>query len=128
MKLEIGGVATRVLADARAACGFNTTAILDALACGLPVGVIRYASAGCVGSDFLHDYAGLGTPLRDMESTLKWVDEVVIPPSRVKHDLDIPTRRLLEDYVGNGDGCAGLRVREAFTQIMRDKLPSVHAA
>jgi hypothetical protein len=128
MKLEIGGVATRVLTDAKAACGFNTTAILDALACGLPVGVVRYASAGHVSSDFLHDYAGLGTPLTDLESTLSWVDEFVVPHSRVKHDLDKPTRHLLEDYVGNADGCAGSRVRAAFLQIMRLKVDQAHRA
>jgi hypothetical protein len=118
MTLETGGVATGVLRDAAGAVGFNTTGILDALAMGLPVGIIRYAEAGRAPKEFVHDYNGCGSYLHNVEDTLEWINSVVAMPSDDSNELSQPSKALLEEFVGNADGCASKRVLRILDNVL----------
>jgi hypothetical protein len=116
LTLEIGGVATDVLVDSAGACGFNTTALLDATASGVPIGMIRYGPAGEAHPDILQDYGGIAEPLTDLEATLAWVDHVVEGRDGATGHLDAVAEAMLEQAVGNADGRAGERVWKALME------------
>jgi hypothetical protein len=109
-----GGSPQEWLADCDVVCGFNSTALLEALAAGRPVVVPRFAEAAepemqpfvvDLGDavDYADDPLALGHRLAELARSR-------VPPLA---ELPDASREVLETWLFNADGRAGERVRSA---------------
>lgn len=109
-----GGSPQEWLARCDVVCGFNSTALLEAIAAGRPVVVPRYAEAQDPRMrPFLVDLADAvehaDTPSELIERLVHHARSRTLPPA----ELPGASRRVLENWLFNADGNAGLRVRAA---------------
>ena len=114
LKIVIGGDPTALILESHVVCGFNTTALFEAVAAGKPVIVPRFAEA-------------LDERLRpfivDLEDAVDYADsdeDLIVLLRQKAHEksqppveLDPVRIHILEQWVGNGDGRSGDRVRSA---------------
>ena len=114
--LEIveGGDPFELIIRSDVVSGFNTTALLEALAAGKPVVVPRFGEA------FNEQMQPYIVHLEDAVEYADSPDELVkrlrkhaLNPTPVERKLSTTTARVLEKWVGNPDGLAGRRVCDA---------------
>ncbi len=108
------GSPLHLIVESDVVCGFNTTAILDALALDKPAVVPRFAEA--VQPEFQPFIVNYGAAVEyadspeELVTTLRMIAEERHP---VRPELSAETAAILEQWVGNGDGRAAERVRQA---------------
>jgi hypothetical protein len=114
LRIVIGGDPTELILESQVVCGFNTTALFEAIAAGKPVIVPRFEEAlderlrpFIVDPEDAVDYAD--SPEALMALLRQKAHEKRHPPV----ELDPACSHILERWVGNGDGRAGERVRSA---------------
>jgi hypothetical protein len=112
--IVIGGSPQTLIFEHDVVCGFNSTSLLEALAAGKPVAVPHFAEAR----------EAKMQPYRiDLEDAVEYAEsadelvELLIRRAREKHqpktELSAATIRVLDKWLFNSDGQAGLRVRKA---------------
>ena len=114
LKIVAGGDPLELITESRVVCGFNTTALFEALAAGKPVIIPWFEEAL---DERMQPF------IVDMEDAVEYADssdELVNILYRHATDsgfqernLDGKKKRILEKWVGNADGLAGERVRHA---------------
>ena len=114
LRVLLGGDAQGLITRASVVCGFNTTALLEAIAAGKPVVVPRFAEA-------LEDatkpfFLDLGDAVNHAASANDLYDRLLagaVPLAPPSADLSDHARDMLDHWAGNADGKAGDRVRAA---------------
>ena len=114
LRIVSGGDPTELIKDAHVVVGFNTTALLEALAAGKRVIFPRFSEATADAlQPFILDlgnaveYAESGDDLKQrIKSCLSKTEEVPF-------DLPVSTTAILKKWVGNDDGLASKRVLAA---------------
>ena len=101
--------------------GFNTTGLFEAIAAGIPVisselGIDRH---DMVLNRFLYEFDNSIAVASDRESFIKLLDQAlhgdyVLPEEQLRI-------KILDRYLGNPDGKAGLRIKNAFLQHINGK-------
>jgi glycosyltransferase involved in cell wall biosynthesis len=120
-----GGDPFHLIARSRVICGFNTTALFEALAAGKPVVMPRFGEAldermqaYVVNLEDAVEYADSPGDLIDRlrrHALGSGLIETILPQRKV---------RVLEKWVGNADGMSGHRVREALLNEINHKRPA----
>jgi len=109
------------LKEATVACGFKSTAMLEAVAAGVVVVVPRFAEAADTAvQKYFIDFGGVAIhadSISELEETLvntarRGAGEPVAPRPAAAES------RLLDHWLGNSDGRAGARVREALASCL----------
>jgi glycosyltransferase involved in cell wall biosynthesis len=114
IRVVVGGSPQALIFQHDVVCGFNSTSLLEALAAGKPVVVPHYAEAL---------EAEMQPYLVDLEDAVEYAEspeelaELLVRCARERRqpsaDLPAATARVLDKWLFNSDGQAGLRVREA---------------
>ena len=114
LKIMVGGDPVELIARSSAVCGFNTTALIEAIAAGKAVIVPWFAEAK---DDKMQPYiVDLGEAVEYSDTPDNLVTRLryyVDHPKPVTAELSPDVSFILEKWVGNPDGLAGQRVREA---------------
>jgi hypothetical protein len=114
-----GGLAKNSLTNCVAAYGFNTTALVDALAVGATIAVLRHEIEEDQFSDFIIPYDGADA-IREYRDLYNWIQRIV---SRVGLDsyfslkLSETALNYLDKAVGNRDSLASARVVSELIKI-----------
>lgn len=119
VQLVVGDDPLQYIMQADVICGFNTTAILEGLAAGLPVVTPAFDE---VVDPKMRDYAAsfgnaTYTP-DDPESTYRLLTELMSRPVTPEKSLRPEVSEILDLWVGNPDGRASDRVRQVFEHEM----------
>lgn len=114
LELVVGGDPFEHLVGADVVCGFNSTAVLEGLAAGLPVVTPAFAEAL---DDALRPFAvsfGAATDAPDSAQALHdSLAHHMRHPASPATDLTPARAEVLDHWVGNADGQSGARVRAA---------------
>jgi hypothetical protein len=114
LTLAHSGDVLGLIAHASLVCGFNSTALLEALAAGRPVVQPRFAEAahaeqGRFSVDLGPSVTYAGSP----EELAAMLAETALRREATPEALSAASLRALEDWVGNTDGKAGRRTADA---------------
>ena len=117
LEVVLGGNPHTLLVDCDVVCGFNSTALLEAIAADRPVVVPRFAEAAHeTMRSYLIDYEDAAeyaiSPDTLVEQLLRHARERRLP----RAELPDNARRVLRRWLHNDDGRAGERVRLAVLQ------------
>ena len=114
LKIVVGGDPMGLISRSEVICGFNSTALIEAVAAGKPVVVPRYEEAL---DDRMQPY------IVDLEDAVCYADspeeliailrEEALAKREYPVELDPARERVLHHWAGNADGRAGERVRSA---------------
>lgn len=119
LKVIVGGDPLELIKNTDVVCGFNTTAILEGLAAGLPVVTPEFDE---VIDLKMCDYAvsfGKATYRPDNSTSMyKTLTELLSHRTERTKTLSHNVKDELYKWVGNPDGRAGHRVRQAFEREM----------
>ena len=124
LKLVTGGDPQEYIIKSTVVCGFNTTAVLEAIAADRPVVVPNFAEATKEEyKDYVLDYEN-AVDYADSQEQLK---DMILSHCRGDVRSDKNTRRLvasreaiLKKWANNADGKAGERVRESIKRLLAD--------
>lgn len=133
LELILGnGLAHGVLSNCVGALGFNTTALIDAVAVGARIARLDTAkekngggASGSQNKEYLIDYQGVASTIWNYESFESWLMEIVGGVSSsgfIKRQISPDGKELLEGTVGNSDGKAAKRVLNELKSVDRDIL------
>ncbi len=127
LKIVDRGNPIHLLMASDAVCGFNTTAVLDALALDRPVVVPRFAEATRPEfQPFIVNFEDAVEYAASPEELCAALYRVACERRRSRAELPPASIRVLDTWVGNGDGKASERVRAAvFAEIDQAKNVSV---
>jgi hypothetical protein len=115
-----GGDVLDLIADASVVCGFNSTALLEAVAAGKPVVMPWFAEAESPEVwPYLIDLRAISVAAPSPESLQSELVKLAHQPRPVPAELDAETRRTLATWTGNDDGHAAARTREAILSELR---------
>jgi len=115
-----GGLSDKSMSNCVGAFGFNTTALVDAMASGIPISVMRFSTKDNQYEKFVIDYGIGASYISTHEDFRDWVDNILksqdesgnihqsIPPENFDY---------LQKAVGNSDAKSGLRVLREIMQI-----------
>ncbi len=122
-----GGDPIKLIEESQAVIGFNTTALLEALAAGKPVIVPDFAEARDPAmADLIIDLGEAvhkaGSPDELKELAARYIDM----PAKISSELSTSAKEVLRQWVGNDDGGAGQRVLEAIKREMSRRQPEAH--
>lgn len=121
LEIMAGGDVSKILAESSVVCGFNTTALLEALALNKPVVIPRFYEA---------ENPELVPYILDFEDAAEYADSVDqltemlrdtalrVESGEESGALGNTKARLLEKWVGNPDGRAGQRVRQVVEKVV----------
>jgi hypothetical protein len=120
-----GGDPFPLIAKSRVVIGFNTTALLEALAAGKPVIVPQFAEAEDAGMrQLVIDIGRAVERATSPQELVRMASAHLNAPSATPKELSGVASEALTSWVGNNDGQAGRRVLEAVrAEISRMKLP-----
>jgi hypothetical protein len=114
MRVVHGGDILQLIAEASVVCGFNSTALLEAVAAGKPVVVPWFAEAEAPEVwPYLIDLRNISVAAPSPESLADTLIELARDPKPVPEELDSETRQTLVLWTGNDDGHAAERTRDA---------------
>lgn len=115
MEFAVGGDPLEFLSVSNVVCGFNTTALLEGVAAGLPVFVPQFEEAVTPGTkEFVPDLGAAVFACRDCTEMENGIQDLLRgTQSRLKQ---LPSEKLgvLDKWLGNADGQTSKRVRAAF--------------
>lgn len=114
LKVVSGGDPFPLIARSHVVIGFNTTALLEALAAGKPVVMPWFGEAAEPGMHDLVIHMGEAVGYaRSPEELMELVAGYVDRPAAIPRDLPAKMAEALRHWTGNDDGAAGRRVLEA---------------
>jgi hypothetical protein len=109
-----GGDVLELIAEASVVCGFNSTALLEAVAAGKPVVTPWFAEAQSPEvQPYLVDLRSIGVAALSPESLCDELVKLARHPVPVAAELSPESRELLAVWTGNDDGHAAARTRDA---------------
>ena len=114
LEIVAGGDPFALIARCDVACGFNSTALLETIAAGKPVVVPVFSEAAETWmAPFVRD---MGTAVEYATSEHDLVVRLAQTAREIRSvpaELDDRHKAILDHWVGNADGCAARRVRQA---------------
>jgi hypothetical protein len=114
-----GGDTLDLIADASIVCGFNSTALLEAVAAGKPVVMPWFAEAETPESlPYLIDLRAISVAATSPDKLREALIRGALEGRPVPAELTAEVRRTLALWTGNDDGNASVRTREAILSIM----------
>jgi hypothetical protein len=114
MRVVHGGDALHLIAEASVVCGFNSTALLEAVAAGKPVVVPWFAEAESPAVwPYLIDLRTISVAAASPESLYSELIRLARQPVPVPAELDAERKQSLVVWTGNDDGDAAARTRHA---------------
>ena len=114
VKIVVGGDPFELITQCQVVCGFNTTALLEAMAAGKLIIIPRFAEVLDERMfPYIVDLGGAVDYARSPEELITRLREEAIARRSVPEELDAGTIRVLDHWVGNSDGRASERVRSA---------------
>jgi hypothetical protein len=114
-----GGDPIELIEECLAVIGFNTTALLEALAAGKSVIVPDFAEARDPGmADLIIDLGEAVHKAGSPDELKRLAGRYVDGPPEVSGELSAAAKAALRQWVGNDDGGAGQRVLEAIKDEM----------
>jgi hypothetical protein len=117
MRVVHGGDILPLIAQASVVCGFNSTALFEAIAAGKPAVMPWFAEAEAPEvRPYLIDPRGVGVAAPSPERLAATLVGLARDPKPVPAELDTDTRQTLALWTGNDDGDAATRTRDAILQ------------
>jgi hypothetical protein len=114
MRVVHGGDILQLIPQASVVCGFNSTALLEAVAAGKPVVMPWFAEAKAPEVlPYLIDLGSVSVAAPSPQSLASTLVRLAREPKPVPGELDSDTRQTLALWTGNDDGDAAARTREA---------------
>lgn len=114
LEVAVGGDPFDLIVRSNVVVGFNTTALFEALAAGIPVVVPWFAEALDVRMQpYVVNMESSVSYARSPGELAALLSRFVEEAPRFPRELDPEASGLLDRWVGNADGLAGRRVREA---------------
>jgi hypothetical protein len=114
MRIAHGGDVLDLIAEASVVCGFNSTALLEAVAAGKPVVMPWFAEAQLPEVlPYLIDLRGVCAAAASPEDLAATLLRLARQPKPTPVELDPESRHTLKFWTGNDDGDAAARAREA---------------
>ncbi len=114
MRIVHGGDLLDLVAQASVVCGFNSTALLEAMAAGKPVVMPWFAEAQASEVwPYLIDLRSVGVAAASPESLGEELVKRARQPIPVPGELENKSRQVLAFWTGNDDGDAAARTRDA---------------
>lgn len=118
LQLVVGGDPMDLITSADVVCGFNTTAVVEAIAAGKPVITPRFAEAADERmSPYIVDYGDAVSYARSPEELMEFLRGEALAGRPPQVELDAARLRALERWTGNADGRSGERV---CTQVLAE--------
>jgi len=119
LSVIVGGDPLQYITDADVVCGFNTTAVLEGLAAGLPVVTPMFdETLEPTMQQYVAVFNNATYEPTDPHSTYKILTELMSNRRDPAKTLDQNVAGVLDFWVGNSDGRAAERVRKAFEREM----------
>jgi len=119
LQIVVGGDPLELIVNADVICGFNTTAVLEGLAAGLPVVTPEFDEVVDLRMrDFAASFGTATHTPSDPLSMYKVLTELMTHRQAPLKILPHPVAEMLDIWVGNADGRAGERVRQVFEHEM----------
>lgn len=119
-----GGTGDQLLKRASVVVGFNSTAVLEAIAAGKPTIVpLLLSDEERHLEPYIHDLenaAVIAKSPQEFERALK----AAVQTGRTTRDLSMEGKQVLRKYLGNDDGEAGKRLRRFIEEAVHRDLPS----
>ena len=120
MRVIHGGDVLALIAEAAVVCGFNSTALLEAIAAGKPVVMPWFAEARTPeASPYLLDLRGIALAAATPDDLYRELVMLAREPVAVPSDLTSESLRSLRFWAGNEDGDAGFRTRNAILRELQ---------
>lgn len=125
LQVRYGGDPHDLMLGSDVVCGFNSTALFEAIAADVPVVVPRFGEAAASQMhDYLIDYEDAAEYAHDVDDLIARLLRRARERRRPRRDLPESSRRVLRRWVHNDDGLAGERVREAvLAEIAKARAP-----
>jgi len=119
VRLVSGGDPLDLIFACDAVCGFNTTALVEAIAADVPVVVPHFAEAIDPALEgYVMDIGNAAIQATSVENMIgSLVDLARRGREKPVHDLGPEAQEILDHWVGNADGEAGTRVRDALLKF-----------
>lgn len=125
LRIVIGGDPLNLIKESDVVCGFNTTALLEALATGKPVVVPRFAEAvDPKMQPYIVDLEDAAQYAESPAELVALLRRYALSREPIPLELNSAQHRVLVRWVGNSDGCAGERVRSA---VLSEIKPPIEA-
>jgi len=119
-KIVVGGDPFELIINSNVVCGFNTTAILEGLAAGLPVVTPEFDEViDSKMRDFAPSFGEATYRPNDQESMYNVIVGLLKSKTQPVKELTNDVKDALDIWVGNSDGNAGNRVRQVFEKEMK---------
>lgn len=114
LKVLFGGDPLECIVRSDVVCGFNTTALLESVAVGIPVVVPRWGEyVDPIMSHYIVDFEDAVEYVNSVDEMVKRLCEHARARRPRSVELSASAVRMLDYWLGNADGRAGERVREA---------------
>jgi hypothetical protein len=123
LEIVMGGDPLDLLKKSSVVCGFNTTALLEAIVLNKPVIVPAFFEASDPELSPYHlDLEDAAQYADSPERLVKMLRETAMSDTGAGRQIELNEvrRRLLDKWVGNPDGRAGERVREVIESVVKD--------
>jgi hypothetical protein len=115
-----GGDTLDLIAGASVVCGFNSTALLEAVAAGKPVVMPWFAEAETPETlPYLIDLRSISAAAASPDKLREALIRAALLGAPVPAELDVETRKTLALWTGNDDGNAAARTRDAILSELR---------
>jgi len=119
LKIVVGGDPMRLIEASRVVCGFNTTALFEALAAGRPVVMPSFEEAlDRTMTPFMLDMGKAVDYARTPEELVEILVRHAGNQEAISNSLSDQKKDVLKKWVGNPDGRAGERLRQAIIRIV----------
>lgn len=119
LDVVVGGDPFDLLAKSHVVCGFNTTALLEALCMGKPVVVPTFEEAlDKEMQPYIIDLEDAVHHAQSPDELVHVLREYALKPEPSGVELDSCAKRVLDKWVGNVDGRSGERVRRELLSIL----------
>jgi hypothetical protein len=121
LEIMAGGDVSKVLVESSVVCGFNTTALFEALALNKPVVIPRFYEAKNPDLvPYILDFEDAAEHADSVEQLIQILRDTAlrVESGEEGDELDHTKARLLEKWVGNPDGGAGQRVRQVVEEVV----------
>jgi hypothetical protein len=121
LSISNGGLSEGSIKNCIGAIGFNTTALVDAMASGVPIAVLKGEGLSGEIEQFAIDYGAGATKLSNTQDIESWIATILKGQDsfgNVNQSIDPQNFDFLIDSIGNADGNASFRaLREIISMV-----------